>query len=178
MGNDTDTTINYGFELNLSCLCIAQAWMCAMMISSRWWFTWWYLIASWSHDLQDAPGCSDQNWLATLCSLCHHSHVLAVFPHLYISPHVYSLPLSTQMSRNHPFQGWSAYWVYVIQVPITNAHNWIQVSTTQSVHVLFATYRTISVSERKQVPFLASKASLITLIAIRQARPVYGAWRL
>lgn len=40
----------------LSRMSIASAWMCAVMISSRWWFTWWYLIAC--HHLTCRTSCA------------------------------------------------------------------------------------------------------------------------
>lgn len=45
---------------------------------------------------------------------------------------------------------------------------------THSVRVLYATYCSASVSERKRVPLTASKVPLITHAATRQARPVDG----
>lgn len=53
-------------------------------------------------------------------------------------------------------------------------HKWIHVLTTQSVRVVYKTYCSISVSERKQVPLVASKVPLITQAAMRRARPADG----
>lgn len=52
----TEAVIALWFGMALSRMCIASAWMCAVMISSRWWFTWWYLIAC--HHLNCRTNCA------------------------------------------------------------------------------------------------------------------------
>lgn len=57
LGNEsTEAVITLWFGMALSRMCIASAWMCAVMISSRWWFTWWYLIAC--HHLTCRTNCA------------------------------------------------------------------------------------------------------------------------
>lgn len=57
LGNErAQAVITLWFQMALSCMCIASAWMCALMISSRWWFTWWYLIAC--HHLTCRTNCA------------------------------------------------------------------------------------------------------------------------
>lgn len=75
----TNAIINDWLLVLLSGTRIVQAWICALLIYSRWWFTWGYLLACWSRDLHEAP--------PTLLSLsiiittirmslqCFHSHI-------------------------------------------------------------------------------------------------------
>lgn len=57
LGNENaEAVITLWFQMALSRMCIASAWMCALMISSRWWFTWWYLIAC--HHLTCRTNCA------------------------------------------------------------------------------------------------------------------------
>lgn len=52
----TEAVITLWDGMALSRMSIASAWMCAVMISSRWWFTWWYLIAC--HHLTCRTSCA------------------------------------------------------------------------------------------------------------------------
>lgn len=108
-GNDnTDAIISYWFVVSLYCIALQSK------ITSRWWFTWWYLIACWSHDLQDAQWCSYQNWETTLHSPCPP-------PCRHQSPHI-------QVENT-----WSSGCCLSLCLYV---HKWIQVLTTQSVYLL------------------------------------------
>ncbi len=92
----------------------------------------------------------------------------------HISPHIQSLPTPRPPGTHHfdsTHGGAHMGFTLPVSVP-AYVHKWTHALT--SVHELYATYRSVSVSERKQVPLAASKVPLITLAAIRQTRPADG----
>lgn len=167
LGNESsEAVITLWFGMALSRMCIASAWMCAAMISSRWWLTWWYLIAC--HHLTCRTNCAVL--IRTEYQRCILHVIVLMFSFFLI---IYPVASTLRFFRpGASFQEDKL--VYGTQVRtckrmcMNSGMNW-------SCACAIIRYDSISVSDQNPVHVAASKFPLITLVARRHGGPMDGA---